>query len=285
VDVNVHPAKSEVRFREEGAVFALIRSAVARVLGPAISPGSAPTGERYLERNTALPFEISAKDRSGHAFGEEPARWEMRVIERDAPPQQPHTRPESRPDRPSSRPVLAGFVYLGQIAETYLLLRSPEGLLIVDQHAAHERVLFETLRQGTGNGAPLAMPLEISLHPAQRDPLQRSWKQLHGLGFALETPEPNLLLIRSVPALLTTGQAKELLLSALDEKCASMEGLWTMMACRSAVKAGEPLSEDEALSLLALWLDCPERDHCPHGRPTTVTLAPKELERLFKRGR
>jgi DNA mismatch repair protein MutL len=282
VDVNVHPAKSEIRFRDEGRVFALVRSAVAGVMGPALHQSAAPPGLQGVERQADLPYPAPSLSPPPPHFAEEPARWEVRRIERPASEGQEQT---LMPERPASDTGTDGYDYLGQIAGTYLLLRSPGGLLVVDQHAAHERVLFERLRRGPVSGAPLAMPLEVPLHPSQREPLQRCLKQLHGLGFLLETPGPDLLLIRSVPAQLVPGQAKELLLSILDERAATMERLWAMIACRSAVKAGETLSGDEALSLLALWLQCPGREHCPHGRPTTVTLTPRELERLFKRVR
>ena len=223
---------------------------------------------------------------SGQVFGEEPARWEMRTVEGSGNEQAaPHLVLHAPPEERTALLGIGGMHYLGQIAETYLLLRAPEGLRIVDQHAAHERILYERLKAGSGSSAPLAVPLELALHPSQNAPLQRGWQQLHALGFVLETPAPGLVLIRAVPAMLSSGQAKELLLSTLDEKEADMERLWCLIACRTAVKAGEPLSESEALSLLALWLGCPERDHCPHGRPTAVTIGPKELERLFKRGR
>jgi DNA mismatch repair protein MutL len=285
VDVNVHPAKSEVRFQEESRVFALIRSAVDRALGPASHPAPFASESRIAGTAPVLPFKIP-QGPQGHGFCEEPANWELRDIERSIPRQpvpSPSNCPEFRTDSRISS--LAGMEYLGQIATTYLLLRTSDGLLIVDQHAAHERVIYERLKHGPVTGAPLAMPLEIPLHPSQRESLQRNWKHLHELGFSIEKPGPDLLLVRSVPSLLTSGQAKDLLLSVLSEKSAAMEGLWTMMACRSAVKAGEPLSPDEALSLLSLWIECPARDHCPHGRPTTVTMTPKELEKLFKRGR
>jgi DNA mismatch repair protein MutL len=285
VDVNVHPAKSEVRFQEESSVFALIRSAIARVLGPAVHPSPSISRGQHVDSSTALPFKIAQRPRE-HGFNEESAHWELRDIDRSAP-REPvpalHSRPEPRTSGQVSS--LNGMEYLGQVATTYLLLRTEDGLLIVDQHAAHERVIFEKLKHGSGIGAPLALPLEIPLHPSHREPLQRSWNHLHELGFVLETGGPNLLLVRSVPGLLTSGQAKELLLSALSEKSATLEGLWTMLACRSAVKAGESLSQDEALSLLSLWLECPSRDHCPHGRPTLVAMTSKELEKLFKRGR
>jgi DNA mismatch repair protein MutL len=285
VDVNVHPAKSEVRFQQESTVFALIRSAIAQALGPAVHPSPFLSRGQPAYGSPTLPFKVAQRPRE-HGFNEESAHWELRDIDRSAP-REPvptlHSRPEPRTSGQVSS--LDGMEYLGQVATTYLLLRTPDGLLIVDQHAAHERVIFEKLKHGPSIGAPLALPLEIPLHSSHREPLQRSWNHLHELGFVLETGGPNLLLVRSVPGLLTSGQAKELLLSALSEKSATLEGLWTMMACRSAVKAGESLSQDEALSLLSLWLECPSRDHCPHGRPTTFAMTSKELEKLFKRGR
>jgi DNA mismatch repair protein MutL len=285
VDVNVHPAKSEVRFQDESAVFSLVRSGVMKAIGTQFSESALPRRDADLFRPARLPFDAPTAPARTYAFAEESTRWELREtgIPTPADPAPPTSGPEVRP-----APHLAaatGHDYLGQIAETYLLLRSPGGLLIIDQHAAHERILYEQFTKGPVASAHLALPLEVPLHPSQREPLQRMWKQLHSLGFSLETPDQGTLMVRAVPAPLPPGQAKELLLSALSGQSGDLEELWRMMACRSAVKAGEPLSDDEALSLVALWRECPRREHCPHGRPTTVTLAPRELERLFKRGR
>jgi DNA mismatch repair protein MutL len=283
VDVNVHPAKSEVRFQDESAVFSLVRSGVMNAIGSQASEAALPRRDADLTRPAWLPLESPAAPPMTSSFAEEPARWELRETGLPSPPDPapPISRPEVRPAVQSAD----GHEYLGQVAETYLLLRSPGGLVIVDQHAAHERILYEQFTKGPAASAPLALPMEVPLHPSQREPLQRMWKQLHSLGFSLETPDQGTLLVRAVPGPLPPGQARELLLSALSGQSGDLEELWRMMACRSAVKAGEPLSDDEALSLIALWGECPRREHCPHGRPTTVTLAPRELERLFKRGR
>lgn len=181
---------------------------------------------------------------------------------------------------------VGGVEYLGQVAGTYLVLRlAGEGLALLDQHAAHERVLFERMRAAhtRGQSQPLAIPFEMSLHLAEQKKLTALWGELSALGFQMESVRPGLTAVRGVPPLLSAGEAKEFLKEALSGQAGGMEDLWAIMSCKGAVKAGDALADDEALALIAEWSAVPGRDYCPHGRPVVVTWEKKELEKLFKR--
>lgn len=333
VDVNVHPAKAEVRFRAESAVFGAVVQAVTEALNAA---PHAPL----------LPEEASASPAA--SLGREPLRpagfWGAADEERILPRREPNVMPApetvpvmSTPDRdffsPSgkdhvvSQPLLpysvpsetaesavpfgveaepnaltpqrvspaeqvanlrAGdLLYLGQLAGTYLLFRQGETLFIMDQHAAHERVLADRFRREgtTGGSHPLVLPLEMPLHPAERDRLEEVWQRLRGLGFELALQDSRLE-VHAVPALLERSGAEAFLREVLCGRKDGLDGpdgLWASMACKAAIKAGDELAPDEAVGLAAQWLGLPDRDFCPHGRPCVITWTSRDLERLFKR--
>jgi len=188
--------------------------------------------------------------------------------------------------RPAPARAGRGVEYLGQVAGTYLVLRlAGQGLALLDQHAAHERVLFEKMRaaHSKGQSQPLGIPFEISLHPAEQKKLAKLWPDLTSLGFQLQSSKPTVVTVRGIPPILSTGQAKEFLREALTGQAKGMEDLWAVMSCKAAIKAGDRLAEDEALALVESWSKAKDRDYCPHGRPVVVSWDKKELEKLFKR--
>lgn len=383
VDVNVHPSKMEVRFRDEGAVFSLVRWALESVAGseslaessaayaraaahsgeagrtglaqgegapytapngstgaggaaeesgPAGSPGescrpsggawpAAPArpgghsfdpgtfgGPRFADPNQHGAKACGENSFGGHAFGDKPARLRAYndflspAPEREVP--LPLAPAEAGLDADDSQAgglaanvaaaaprVLSreGLEYLGQVAGTYLVLRQGGGshagrLVIVDQHAAHERVILENMRRArsTGQSQPLAVPLPLSLHPAEALRLAELEGELREVGFVL-AQEGDRLLVSGVPPSLAAGKAVQYLREILAEQSDGLTSLWTLLSCKSAIKAGQSLAVDEALALLEAWLSAPERENCPHGRPVVVSFGEGELERLFKR--
>ncbi|MCL1889972.1 MAG: DNA mismatch repair endonuclease MutL [Desulfovibrionaceae bacterium] len=323
VDVNVHPAKSEVRFRDERAVFGAVLQAMESALGresvaaPAYFPPlhvsssagpgySVPAPEEDPGERAARPpgfwgqadkdpLSVSLRaprpERSvpddfwtAENLREEPAVFSVAPADLREPPQDAPREAETRPALPS----VSGLTYLGQIAGTYLALMREEQLILLDQHAVHERILARRLERDAGRNEArlLALPLELPLHRAETERLQELWAELAGLGFSLSSPRTDLLLVKAAPSLLTAGQAREFLREALAGKKEAGEGLsplLTLMACRGAIKAGQRLSRAEALNLVRQWLETEDRDYCPHGRPAALVLGRHELEKMFKR--
>jgi DNA mismatch repair protein MutL len=301
VDVNVHPAKTEVRFQDESAIFRAVRRAVLQALDREshhLSPagyaepmvinqlhaslpimegsvsGPAPSTETGVKREDssvgqAWPEKFASSAAAQKLF--EPTDHAYERASHPAPQAQSFAAPAMR--------------YLGQFAQTYLMLASGDEITLIDQHAAHERVLFNMLRASGSRGdrSPLLMPMEIPLHPAQLIGIQEIWTQLDGLGFSLEiVPGPKLLLL-SVPSLLTQAKAREFLQDVINDKATTMDDLWAVMACKAAIKAGDTLTADEALALVDAWQRLPDKNFCPHGRPVALRWGVNDLEKMFKR--
>ena len=253
VDVNVHPRKEEVRLSQERSVY----GAVTRAVGEALAPY--PRVEQQDFPALAWPFG-------------------------DVPPG-PGTLGEPRAEYAAE-----GLEPLGQLHNAYVVARSREGLLVVDQHAAHEQVLFERLA-GTGERQPLSPPLRVELTAREAELLEPFLVQLADLGFELEPFGGHAFLLRSIPAPLADQEPRALLEALLDElpACrrldpeAVRERLAMKAACTAAVKAGDILTLEQMRALLrdleAAWSPAT----CPHGRPAFVLLTVEELERRFMR--
>jgi DNA mismatch repair protein MutL len=175
--------------------------------------------------------------------------------------------------------------YLGQFDDTYLIVDAAGELVLVDQHAAHERVIYAAREAAgrRGHSRPLGMPVELTLHPSEQARLQTLFTELRSMGFVVDTPRPGMAAITGAPPELTVGQAKEYLRAALAGQSKSLQDLWILMSCKTAIKAGTKLTADEAVALLSQWATVPDRDYCPHGRPVTVRFGRREMEKMFKR--
>ncbi|WP_432738033.1 DNA mismatch repair endonuclease MutL [Maridesulfovibrio sp. FT414] len=336
VDVNVHPAKMEVRFQDESSVFSVIRNGISQALsryelgvveGPAVhddifKPAPQPVPSRTPQPEmTSLPIEPAAKFSSWNEFkntdftalaDDEPAPvhrseplWKNDCADAAQGPSgaAEYVRENYgayRTDEPASSSRVETAVlpsgdryvpgsaieYLGQVTDTYLVLKLPNGSLgLLDQHAAHERVIYENMRnqRTRGDSRPLAIPFELVLHPSEVQRVQEMWEDLQAAGFMLELEAGNKLSMRGIPPGLETGEAREYLKAAVDGQARTLEDLWIMLSCKSAIKARQPLAFDEALALLEVWVKCPQRDYCPHGRPVLVSWSALEMEKLFKR--
>ena len=227
--------------------------------------------------------------RVAKAFPEEPAKEDAARYEplsftsRPLPAEEDKIGPCEDEDFASG--TIRGVTYLGQVAETYLVLRDAAGaLLLLDQHAAHERVLYARIRARgyCGEGQGLAVPLELSLHASESQRFFEVAQRLAELGFAARMSGMTLI-VRAIPALLQRSEAMQFLREVLAGTREEMDARFASMACKSAIKAGDTLARDEALSLLRQWLATPDREYCPHGRPIVLRWDKAELERLFKR--
>ncbi|MBI2869553.1 MAG: DNA mismatch repair endonuclease MutL [Chloroflexi bacterium] len=259
VDVNIHPAKSEVKFRDESLVFAAVQRAVRRTL---VAQSPAP------------------------ALAEPPALFTPPVrglTER-------RTAPEPVPAPPAAPPLLAGLPVLrvlGQAMGMYIVAEGPDGLYVIDQHAAHERVLFEKLRgQAARREAAsqvLLEPATFEVSPAQAASLKERLAALSGLGFGLEPFGVRAYLVRSVPAVLDGRDWRAALGDLLDAPEAGAEAAVMRVACHAAVRAGQALTTAEMREIIIQLEQSPSPHTCPHGRPVMLSLSAGQLGRTFRR--
>ena len=180
--------------------------------------------------------------------------------------------------------TIGSLTCFGQISATYLVAMQEDKIILIDQHAAHERVLLHKISSKVTKGQSqlLALPVNISLHKVEKERLEQKDQDLQALGFVLELNLDNVL-VHGVPALLPTQTALELLKDIIADKVDGLEEKLHRMSCRTAIKAGQILTADEAAGLLLQWLSTPDYRFCPHGRPVVVELGKNELERMFKR--
>ncbi|MCF8086004.1 MAG: DNA mismatch repair endonuclease MutL [Desulfohalobiaceae bacterium] len=297
VDVNVHPAKSEVRFREEKAVYSLLVNAVQNTLAQGDAQGAElkdripgtrhGDGNGDAERRKAGPGRLKLNEENKEPDTVFRESGEM-YRQPDTSQGPPDTAISPRiPDSDSGASLGPDLAYLGQFRATYLILRSGDKLLFVDQHAAHERVLYTRYLKGAEaqQTQRLALPLRLRLHPSERTVLDGAVRNLREIGFAIHREDEENISVQGIPQYLDRSAAGEFLRDVLRQGGGGLEDMWCLMACRNSVKAGETLALSEAVELLRSWLECPERQHCPHGRPVSAQLGPKDLERMFKRGK
>ncbi|OFX27216.1 MAG: hypothetical protein A2Z07_04525 [Armatimonadetes bacterium RBG_16_67_12] len=277
LDVNVHPRKLEVRFRDEGRLFGAVARIVREALlaSPLVRQAIAAAGMR-AGPPAGVPI---AHHPQGDAGG---APLSLEVHE----PVQPYTVDATR-RLPLLRP-------LGQLLHTYILAEGPDGLFLVDQHAAHERVLYERIlaarRKGGAPTQTLVVPLTLDLTPAQMALLVGHLDVLTSLGYAVEPFGARTVLLRAVPAAGAASAPDSLLrrvVGALAEEGAAddtPERLSIATACHTAIRAGDRLSPEAIEALLADLAATEDPFTCFHGRPTVVAVPRAQLERWFLRG-
>jgi DNA mismatch repair protein MutL len=327
-DINVHPAKKEVRFHDGIAVREAVVQAVSRALAVTsrITAGHVPAraesgrpqeGRPLLEHTPAL---IPEREQTslrhdwsilpGATFvGAERDKDEDKEQDNDqgkegaatglagavAPPALSSAPPLSA-SLSSSAPRAADFRILGVIHKLYVLMESRDGLVMMDQHAAHERVLFEQMRRAMEQEGVLAqrllIPLTLQVAPRDHDLLVRNLPTLHKLGIEAEPFGGNAFKVDALPAFLKTDDPLALLRDVLDELSSTSsrtsalrlgEDMIATTVCRHAVKANDYLREPELRKLLEDLLACEMPYCCPHGRPTLIQMSLGELERKFGR--
>ena len=305
VDVNVHPTKSEVRFRDSQALYHLVRGCVKRALTaknlvPRLQAPAGPSAD--LPATPRYEFPPS---------GMFPAAWapepEARVLTPTPPvsaargePGASATGVESPPaagsapvaDVPGS-PALARAI---QIHDAYLVVETPDGMLVIDQHALHERILYEQLRRRVREGKlevqRLLIPEPIDLTMEQAGAVLEARPQLAELGLDVEDFGGGTVAVSSYPALLGRVPVAQVFQSVVDVLATKdrpptrdqlFDRLLATMACKAAVKAGDRLGPDEIDYLMRLRPTAEDSHHCPHGRPTSLVFSRHELDKQFKR--
>jgi DNA mismatch repair protein MutL len=290
VDVNVHPTKAEVRFKEPNRIFTSIQSAVRRAL-----LAHTPVPELGGSLRWSQPSTPTSPSYAETLWGIE-KRQEMEVRpkeDRDETEVPPNDIPAMESTQLSGlKPPLLRLV--GQVATAYLIAEGPDGLYLIDQHAAHERVLFERFmsqRKETIPSQTLLQPVTVELSPANTRLLEEQLPALNRLGFVVESFGPGTFLVRALPSLLSNmdpAAAIQVLVEDFEEDetplQAEVEAKVIARVCkRAAVKAGQSLSTEEQRALLDDLEACEAPRTCPHGRPTMIHLSVEVLERQFGR--
>ncbi len=327
VDVNVHPTKSEVKFRDTTRVLSVLGRAVREALiegggvrpwdDPAALPGDVAQrrfelrrlGDRWEreigstagEREPASsPWNIENRQPGGDAPG-----WNASAPDFDAPPLGEQRWALDEVGMPAAQPApaqaaqpnpnhLPPLRVIGQVGQTYIIAEAPDGMYLIDQHAAHERVTYERLMRERGGAAfdqqNLLIPQTVELPPAAQALLLSNADALEEWGFAIEDFGRSLK-IRAVPAGLRDSTLNGALLEVADHLHGRggstpddwREAMLTTVACHSSIRAGQTLSFDEMRQLLVQLEQCQAPRTCPHGRPTMILLSTSQLERQFGR--
>jgi len=275
IDVNIHPSKEEIKFGDEKAIYERITQAV----------------RNCLKEADLLPEVFFSQKRT-----------EPRVISRGAereyvPSQKISGKKEVQEEKAEYVPLLQTEEEIkAQLKNTYLVGEGKEGFFLLDQHAIHERIIFEQLKKGWAKKdvkvQNLLMPQTLELSREEASLLKEHLQTLKDLGFTLEPFGENTFLVRSLPSIIKKTSPLTLILDILEEikQLPGKPSLETfvdkiliVIACRSAIKAGDKLKGEEIESLLRQWRKTEYPNYCPHGRPTVVNFSWKEVEKKFSR--
>jgi DNA mismatch repair protein MutL len=290
VDVNAHPAKHEVRFRDPGRVRDFVRRAIEEVIAarPGTQPGSVPgwaTATAGGSTTAALALGLP---------GDSPVEERRPAILRDDG--EPYAVTAAGRDASAGIPAL-GFA-LAQLHGVYILAQSAEGLVIVDAHAAHERVTYERLkaavRQSAVQSQALLLPVTLAVTETEAERASHHAELLGRCGFDLLRSGPGLLTVRAVPVALAADDVASFVRRlvgglhddfGLDELLGLLDRCLADVACHASIRANRRLTIEEMNMLLREMERTPRSEQCNHGRPTRVALSLPELDRLFARGR
>jgi DNA mismatch repair protein MutL len=317
VDVNVHPAKTEVRFRDPANIRGLIIGGLRHALDEAghrsaQQPSAAALGNWQSAPSPAFAGEGWGEGLSGQGF--RPQRQFSYAVDPHPNPlprageatsgsvheqhvgYAPSGRAEAATDAPPDAQAFPLGVARGQVAATYIVAEAQDGLVLVDQHAAHERLVLERMRRAMANGGvarqALLLPEVVELDEPACDRIEARIEELAEMGLEVERFGPAAVLVRATPAMLGAGDVKGMIADLADELAAFDEALSlkerldhvaATMACHGSVRAGRILSVAEMNALLREMEVTPHSGQCNHGRPTWVKLSMADVEKLFGR--
>lgn len=319
VDVNVHPAKLEVRFQEGRRLYSQLLgtlrnkflttdlTAKAQLAQPAESlprPPAFATAPPKAQATMALPTSVPQRDWTmpqppsdnrpaiqhstfATAFDSAPPTDSHVAVEGSTMPPIEATR-TAAPDAPRARAL--------QVHNRYLVTETEEGMVIIDQHALHERVIYEQLREkvlsGTLESQQLLVPEPVPLAPAEAARILQAQSMLGKIGIRVEDFGGDTVLVGAYPAMLKNENPSEMLRGIVDilidetkqvDARDVLDELLHMISCKAAIKAGDPLSDAEITALLEHRTECQDAHHCPHGRPTSLVFSREDLDKRFKR--
>ena len=292
VDVNVHPAKAEVRWRDGSGVHRLVQRTLRTALegaAPGVAVSFAPSHPRPSTTEAVELAFTQGLGRPGPGSSRASAPTAGRVAEGVAPPS---------PGSPRDARTTSGLRPVGQALGTYLVLEGPDEIVLVDQHALHERILFEEISarlrvDGALEVQRLLVPTVVHLGHAEAALVTESADLLHALGWIVEPFGEDAVAIQGLPAVLRRPDPEATLTELLEvlgrgeaeglDRASLVKETVDRLACRSAVMAGDVLDPEEVLALLERAEALDHAHSCPHGRPTRLTLSRGRLERWFHR--
>ncbi len=295
VDVNVHPAKTEVRFRDAGLVRGLIVSSLRHALADAGHRASTTVAADALAAlRPANVTTLYQQDYRRAPAANDPGRTYYAPLFTNESAA-PAARIEDAPPAPQTEALPLG-VARAQLHETYVVAQTADGIVIVDQHAAHERLVYERMKTALANGGiprqPLLIPEVVELDPAEVDRIAARAGELAELGLVVEPFGPDAVMVREMPAMLGKADIKGLIRDLADDIAETgnalslkerLEEVAGTLACHTSVRAGRRLNAEEMNALLREMEATPHSGQCNHGRPTYVELKLSDIERLFGR--
>ena len=287
VDVNVHPAKTEVRFRDAGLVRGLIVGALKQALSSAGHRASTTVAGSAMQAFQRQAPQFFATAHQSLALREpQPAMFQAPMS----------ARVEEAPIQPVPDSNYQLGVARAQLHETYVVAQTADGIVIVDQHAAHERLVYERMKKALAEGGiarqPLLIPEVVEMDPSEVARVSARAAELAELGLVIEEFGPDALVVREIPAMLDRPDVKGLLRDLADEIAETgnalslkerLEEVSGTLACHTSVRAGRRLNADEMNALLREMEATPHSGQCNHGRPTYVELKLADIEKLFGR--
>ncbi len=332
VDVNVHPTKHEVRFAEHGKIYARVKTAVEKALvrrektwrseslsrkpAPPFSipdrishkatlqtdlfddPGAAPPPTPSVIRDRSGSFSVPSQPVTDEPRPVSPAvsrddtdRFRLPVSH---PTPSASDEPDKAPDKGPASSFFRELRVVGQLRATYILCESADGLIIIDQHAAHERIVFESIKAGKGPTASqaLLLPETVELGFREAEALEKALGGLLEMGLDIEPFGQNCFVVKAVPALLSQGSVVRLVTDIAEKLVIAgssrlleqaLDECLIVMACHGAIRANQVLSEAQIRQLLVQLDGCHTPSFCPHGRPTWTRYSMASLEKAFKR--
>jgi DNA mismatch repair protein MutL len=321
VDVNVHPTKAEVRFRDSSFLYSMVLSTIRNRLSAenltaqlhVTSTLQTPVAHNAM---SAAPFAPTGPLPPPPVFAEPPRPQAMHAepVQQPYAPAAPAPTEAGPPSAEALRSAFEGPATNGaappapaldtagedlraiQLYNAYLVVETPEGMLVIDQHALHERILFEQLKRRIRAGAletqRLLIPEPIELSAEQAALALEHQAALTELGLAVEDFGGGTLLLHSYPAILGNRSPERILKAVVDHLGSKdrlptreqlLNDLLSLMACHSAVRAGDPLTQEQIATLLAQRALANDVHHCPHGRPTALLFSRQDLDRQFGR--
>lgn len=319
IDVNVHPAKHEIRFRDGQIVHTRVSEAVKNAMLDhqqhvrreifSVKPGhdNAPLSindhrpshqpDRLTRPEMLQPASLLDAYSVGEQSDSPPPVTQHPVLSEDPPPYRAFSSPpaSTREESQDERVRIEDLLVIGSFKDLYIFCRNRDKLIVIDQHAAHERLLFEDLQNQYTNGRiasqQLMFPITLELSVFQSQLVEKNQEQLENMGFSIRDFGGNTWILGAVPALVSGGNPHDLFLDLLEQFGSEKDvsggnkfvDILATMACKAAVKSGDQLSDQEIKGLLAKMVKTDLFSHCPHGRPVVKILESSDIKKWFYR--